>query len=63
MRDYIFKSEVLIMNKKVKITLGILGGVVASSCLIALGYNIHMKKKQKVKEDKHSYSCEIHLIR
>ncbi len=49
------------MNKKVKVTLGVLGGAFASYCLIALGYNLHMKKRPK--QDKHTYSCQVHLIK
>lgn len=50
------------MNKKVKVALGILGGGFASYCLIALGYNAHMKKTNP-KPSKHSYSEQTYTIK
>lgn len=52
------------MNKKVKIALGILGGGFASYCLIALGYNAHMKKTNpSPKPPKHSSSRQVYVIK
>lgn len=52
------------MNKKVKVALGILGGGFASYCLIALGYNAHMKKTNpSPKPSKHSYSEQTYTIK
>ena len=64
MRDYIFNLEVSIMNKNVKIVLGTLGGVFAAYCIYALGYNMHMKKKNPKVEKlpKHTSSYQVYTV-
>ncbi len=52
------------MNKNVKIVLGTLGGVFAAYCIYALGYNMHMKKKNPKVEKlpKHTSSYQVYTV-
>lgn len=52
------------MNKKVKVALGILGVGFGAYCLVALGYNAHMKKTNPgPKPSKNSYSEQTYTIK